>query len=73
MSVQLADDLARLLAAEPDGLSCDELARRLHRRRASVLAALHGDSRFRARRRGLRLLLESPGTDSGRTRTEGSG
>src|SRR5204862_237907 len=44
---RLADDVARLLADEPDvGLSCDRIAKRLHRRRAAVLATLRADERF---------------------------
>jgi hypothetical protein len=42
----LAGDLRRLLVDEPVGLSCDELAKRLHRRRADVLAELRRDWRF---------------------------
>jgi hypothetical protein len=42
----LAADLARVLDAEPFGLACDELAKRVHRRRADVLAALRADPRF---------------------------
>ena len=42
----LAADLAAALAAEPAGLSCDELAARLHRRRTDVLTALRADPRF---------------------------
>lgn len=47
----LADDLARLLAAERDGLPCCELVRRVHRRRGTVLAALRSDPRFEHRGR----------------------
>ena len=46
MSVELADDLARVLDGEPLGLSCYELARRVQRRRADVLAELRADPRF---------------------------
>jgi hypothetical protein len=42
----LGDELERTLAAEPVGLSCDELAMRLRRRRAEVLAVLRADPRF---------------------------
>jgi len=44
--VQLAASVATVLADEPDGLSCDALAWRLHRRRADVLATLKADARF---------------------------
>jgi hypothetical protein len=43
---ELADDLRRLLGEEPIGLSCDALAKRLHRRRAAVLAELRSGSCF---------------------------
>jgi hypothetical protein len=55
MSVQLAfdftqaahvDKLAIELRLEADGLSCDELATRLGRRRSDVLACLRSDPRF---------------------------
>jgi hypothetical protein len=42
----LADNLVALLAAEPTGMPCDRLARRVRRRRHDVLAALHVDVRF---------------------------
>ncbi|HEY7198508.1 MAG TPA: hypothetical protein VH306_15125 [Gaiellaceae bacterium] len=42
----LADDVARLLADEPTGLSCDAIAKRLRRRRPDVVAALRADDRF---------------------------
>jgi hypothetical protein len=42
----LADDLARVLDREPFGLPCHVLARRVHRRRAVVRAALDADERF---------------------------
>jgi hypothetical protein len=41
-----ADDLECVLAAEPRGLSCDGLSRRLHRRRTEVLAVLQSNPRF---------------------------
>jgi hypothetical protein len=44
--VTLGDELARMLDREPTGLSCDALTRRVHRRRAIVLAALNADPRF---------------------------
>ena len=55
----LADDLRRVLADEPLGFSCDELARCVHRRRALVLAALRTDPRFEhdGRTRGSRWRL----------------
>jgi hypothetical protein len=49
---KLGDDLAHVLAGEPAGLSCDELALRVHRRRRVVLATLRTDSRFERRGRG---------------------
>lgn len=42
----LADDLAQLLAAEPLGLSCRELARQVRRRSGTVLEVLRADARF---------------------------
>jgi hypothetical protein len=44
----LADDLAAILGDEHerDGLPCETLARRVHRRTADVLAVLRADSRF---------------------------
>jgi hypothetical protein len=42
----LLADLERVLASEPLGLSCCALARRLHRRKSDVLAALSSDRRF---------------------------
>jgi hypothetical protein len=42
----LAAEIARLLAQEPDGLSCDALALRLKRRRTDVLALLREDPVF---------------------------
>jgi hypothetical protein len=44
--MSLGDELAREIDREPVGLSCDALARRVHRRRAIVLAALNADPRF---------------------------
>jgi hypothetical protein len=44
--VQLADDLARLLDGEPLGVSCDDLAQRIGRRRSVVLDVLRADPRF---------------------------
>jgi hypothetical protein len=49
---KLGDVLAVLLADEPVGLSCDELALRSHRRRRVVLVTLRTDSRFKHRGRG---------------------
>jgi hypothetical protein len=43
---ELADELAALLSREPSGLACNELARRLRRRRGDVLDALRWDPRF---------------------------
>jgi hypothetical protein len=43
---RLADDLARVLRAEPLGLPCHVLARRVHRRRAVVRVTLRDDPRF---------------------------
>jgi hypothetical protein len=56
----LADELARVLADEPAGASCDLLAIQLRRRRTDVLAALDQDPRFVhiGRGRGSRWLLE---------------
>jgi hypothetical protein len=48
----LADDLARVLAGEPGGLSWRELTRRAGRRPADVGAALRADPRFRHAGRG---------------------
>ena len=58
----IADDLARVLAAEPVGLPCRELARRVHRRFVDVLAVLRADPRFvhRGRTRGSRWRLSAP-------------
>ena len=42
----LGDELERTLAGALGGLSCDELAMRLRRRRAEVLAVLRADPRF---------------------------
>jgi hypothetical protein len=55
------DDLARLLAEPPYELSCDEIARRLHRRRAAVLAELRVDPCYEhvGRGRGSRWRLRS--------------
>jgi hypothetical protein len=55
----LAADLAHVLAAEPCGLPCCELVRRLQRRRGDVLAVLRTDARFkrRGRTRGSRWQL----------------
>lgn len=74
------DDLAALIANvltdEPVGTSCDELARRLHRRRIEVLRTLRSDGRFvhRGDRRGSRwrLAVTAPtGSRDGRGRTDG--
>jgi hypothetical protein len=43
---ELAEDLVALLLGEPSGLACDELGRRLERRRCDVLDALRCDPRF---------------------------
>lgn len=43
---ELADELVSALEHEPRGLSCDELAVRLQRRRAEVLDALRSDWRL---------------------------
>jgi hypothetical protein len=43
---QLADDLARLLADHPAGLSCDTIRLKLGRQRAAVLDVLRTDGRF---------------------------
>jgi hypothetical protein len=43
---ELAEELVTLLADAPLGLSCDELAKRQHRRRTVVLATLRADPRF---------------------------
>jgi hypothetical protein len=55
----LADDLRRVLAEESFGLPGRELARRLRRRRADVLAQLQSDPRFKhsGRTRGSRWRL----------------
>jgi hypothetical protein len=42
----LVAELARLLDREPAGLPCEELSRRVHRRRVDVVAALAADPRF---------------------------
>jgi hypothetical protein len=69
-----ADELVALLGdEEPVGLACDEVASRLHRRRADVLATLRGDPRVRrtGRGRGSRWRVTAPippgrtGTDTG--------
>jgi hypothetical protein len=59
---KLGDVLVVLLADEPVGLSCDELALRSHRRRRAVLVTLRTDSRFehRGRGRGSRWVLATP-------------
>jgi hypothetical protein len=59
-----ADDLARVLAAEPVGSSCAALAGRVGRRWTTVQAALRGDARFahEGRTRGSRWRLAE--TDS---------
>jgi hypothetical protein len=44
--LQLTADLEALLTAEPFGLSCNALARKMRRRRTDVLAALDTDPRF---------------------------
>jgi hypothetical protein len=41
-----ADEAVELLHGHPDGLSATEIAMRLHRRKADVLAAMRHDSRF---------------------------
>jgi hypothetical protein len=46
VSVQLGDDLARVLAEERLGLSGTDLVQRVRRRRGDVLACLRGDPRF---------------------------
>ena len=58
----LADAIAAVLAVEPAGVSCDELARRSHRRRMEVRRVLHSDQRFahRGNRRGSRWQLVAP-------------
>jgi len=60
----LALELAAELRAAPDGLTCDELARCVRRRRSDVLAALRADPLFqhRGRTRGSRwrISLEAP-------------
>jgi hypothetical protein len=60
----LADDLARLLASEPLGLSGCELARRAGRRRLAVIDALEADPRFEhdGSGRGSRWRLNGHGT-----------
>lgn len=45
-SGELADELAAVLRGKPLGSSCNELARRLGRRRRDVLEALRWDPRF---------------------------
>jgi hypothetical protein len=42
----LGDDLARVLGAEPFGLSCAALVARVRRRRGDVLRTLREDERF---------------------------
>jgi hypothetical protein len=73
----LADDLARVLDAEPLGLSCAELARRTRRRLADVLAALRGDPRFQHDGRGRgsrwRLAVAREGVWEGRGRKDRPG
>jgi hypothetical protein len=44
--LELVNEIEQLLAHESEGVSCVELARRLHRRKADVLDALESDSRF---------------------------
>jgi hypothetical protein len=58
-AVPLADELTAVLEAEPAGLSCDELASRLRRRRGDVLMALRADPCFEhaGRTRGSRWRL----------------
>ena len=46
MSNRLADELTNVLDGEQFGLSCDQLALRLRRRRSDVLAVLRSDPRF---------------------------
>jgi hypothetical protein len=50
----LGDQLAAVLGSEPDGLACDQLAKRVERRRSDVLAELHADPRFERRGAGPR-------------------
>jgi hypothetical protein len=67
----LPDDLAAVLTVEPFGLSCDQLARAVRRRRADVLATLRRDPRFahQGGRRGSRWRLRPPeGPRDGRGR-----
>jgi hypothetical protein len=47
VSTPIADELVRRLAEEPSGLSCDDLARQVSRRRSHVLSVLRTDPRFR--------------------------
>lgn len=49
---ELTDELAALLQVERSGLPCNELARRLGRRRGDVLKALRWDPRFEQRGTG---------------------
>jgi hypothetical protein len=46
------DDLVAVLAEEPTGLSCRELAVRLRRRRPTLAATLRADRRFEQSGRG---------------------
>jgi hypothetical protein len=70
VSTPIAHELARRLAAEPSGLSCDDLARQVSRRRSHVLSVLRADPRFRrvGHGRGSRWVAqrasEPGGTDS---------
>jgi hypothetical protein len=67
----LAAEIARLLAQEPDGLSCDALALRLKRRRADVLALLREDpgfARVSGGRRSRWRLVDTARNVSGRLR-----
>jgi hypothetical protein len=70
----LAEEVVRVLAPEPVGLSCDELAARLHRRRRYVLDALRADPRFEhaGRGRGSRWRVTTP-MPPGRTGTGAGG
>jgi hypothetical protein len=48
---RLTRDLVVLLESSPSGLSCEELAKRLRRRKADVLDMLRSDERFERRGR----------------------
>jgi hypothetical protein len=68
----LGDQLAAVLSSEPDGLACDQLAKRVERRRTDVLAELHADTRFERRGTGPRsrwvMVANRPGTGHGTDR-----